>query len=252
MSVRRARRIARLRRRGVSGHVLPLLLFLADGWGWPQILPSLQAACAKGWLLDRQHMSHPHRVRTRDDVLDNAEQDESFADRPDADAIRAFRTYAYSAIWEGRPDGRGSVAPLATTTLPNMLGLQLTPKHRQAVEHLAHEAEAARAALGVPSSEMGPWLATLSPGDVEAGRQLFWRYVKAVRLGNADKADPGKSTNPLTLGGLRSTDIAASFRSEPGRPTPAQLLGLMIVFAMHTAKLIACVQISFSREGTDQ
>src|SRR4051812_10211499 len=61
ISVQRARRMARLRKRDVNGHVLPLLLFLADGWGWPNILPTLQNAAAKATELDRRHLNQPTR-----------------------------------------------------------------------------------------------------------------------------------------------------------------------------------------------
>src|SRR5690242_18725194 len=48
MAVRRAEYLGRLRRRGVSGRVLPLLAFVYDGWGWEHIRGAIGAAVQQG------------------------------------------------------------------------------------------------------------------------------------------------------------------------------------------------------------
>ena len=239
MSVRRARRIARLRKRGVNGHVLPLLLFLSDGWGWNEILSALQTACAKMWEIDRRHMSHPNRVRSRDDLLDNAQDDEAWADRRDAGAIRDYRTFLYTANWYGTPDPAGSTAPLVANTLPQALSVELTQQERTAGAVLARKSEAVRTELGIAGADFGPWLASLGPDQVDRGRRFMLQSISILRAFNSRVEVDRISTNPLTLGGRSASEIAAHLRASPGRLTPAQLLAAMIAQAMLNSEVAA-------------
>jgi hypothetical protein len=226
MSICRARRIARLRKRGVKGHVLPLLLFLADGWGWEQILPDLQKAVAKAWALDRSYLNKPNRVRTPDDLLDNAQDAEEWIDHPDHRAIVDLRSWLYSQGWYGKTQGNASPIPFMITTLPNLLGVKPTEEQQaQAQSYVAR-----REALQLPTSDLQAWLGTLDHDAVERGRAMFWDMVRFARLQRRKEGLPG--TNPLTMGGETPSKIAAYFRARTGRMTPAQVLGVCIAQAM--------------------
>ncbi len=235
MSIRRARRMARLRQRGVNGKVLPLLLFLADGWGWLGILPGLQEACAKSGELDRRHMGRHGRVRTRDDLVDNASQVEEWMDRPDWREIRQFRTWLYTASWFGDPEPGSNPTGITMATLRDLPGPPVAPEQLAELEVLSRRAAATRAALLPPATEMDDWLASLDPASVERGRVVFWRMVRLARWLRRLGGLPG--SNPLTLGGMTPAQIAANLRASPGRPTPAQILGACIVQAMAHAKV---------------
>lgn len=232
MSVRRARRMARLRKHGVNGHVLPLLLFLDDGWGWAQILPDLQAAAAKSWALDRAQMNQPTRVKTAADLRDNAQQTEEWAGDPRQPAIADFRTWRSEQAWFGQASGASSPVPFLVDVVPSMLGRERSAEQRETELARAAALVQWRAALHLPGADVGAWLARLDPAAVERGRVLFWQGVQAMRRLRRTAGLPG--SNPLTLGGLSPAELAAFLRGSPGRFTPAQVLGGCIAQAMAT------------------
>lgn len=238
MSVRRAVLTARLRRRGVNGHVLPLLLFLFDGWGWAAILPAVQEAATKAWELDRRHLNRPTRVRSRDDVIDNAERLGEWSERPDWEAVRSFRTWLHTAVWTGAPEPGSSIVPILTTTLAEALGLALDPQERAAAAALARGYEQRRAALGLATADLPAWLEMLDAATVERGRVLFWDFARLMRLVQRLTDPIGGGGNPLTLGGTPPAELAADLRAQPGRLTPAQVLGVCIAQAMVMAALM--------------
>jgi hypothetical protein len=231
MSVRRARRMARLRKRGVNGHVLPLLLFLADGWGWEHILPTLQRAVDKAWRLDRAYLNQPTRVRTPDDLLDNAHDVEMWIGRPNHRTVVDLRSWLYSQGWYGETHGNGSPVPYMTTMLPKSLGLDLPAESQDAARVQGRAYVDRREALHLPASGVAAWLETLTPEAVAQGRIMFWYMVRMMRQQHHKAAMAG-SSNPLTLGGESAAEIGAYLRGSTGRLTAAQMLGAFIAQAM--------------------
>jgi len=235
MSVCRARRIARLRKRGVNGHVLPLLLFLEDGWGWDAILPDVQAAVTKSAAVDRRHMNQLKRIQSEDDLLDKAEDIEEYYGHPHFDAIRGMRKWVHSQTWFGETKGDGSPIEFMVNTLPEMLGIPMSPEAKDEARSQAEELVAAREALTLAAPEIGPWLATIDTVTVERGRLMFWMMVRSTRWQRRRAHLPG--SNPLTLGGESPQAIASYFRESQGRFTAAQMLATVIALAMFMASI---------------
>jgi len=237
MSVRRARRTARLRKRGVNGHVLPLLLFLEDGWGWDAILPDVQAAVTKSAAVDRRHMNQPKRIQSEDDLLDKAEDVEEYYGHPHFDEIRGMRKWIHSQTWFGETKGDGSPVEFMVNALPEMLGVPVSPQAKEEAQSQAEELVAAREALtlAAPEPEIGAWLATLDTVTVERGRLMFWTMVRVSRLQRRRNHLPG--SNPLTLCGESPQAIASYLRESKGRFTAAQMLATIIAQAMLMASI---------------
>ncbi len=240
MSVRRARRMARLRKRGVNGHVLPLLLFLEDGWGWEKILLDLQTAVAKSWALDRAYLNKPTRVRTRGDLLENAQEAEAWAGHPDHGAVKDLRAWLFGQEWYGESLGNASPLAFMTHALPSLLGIDSSSTQDVTAAGEAERYVQQREALQLPASNVGAWLTTLDAESVERGRKMFWEAVQLMRRHRRRSGLPG--SNPLTLGGLGSAEIAAYFRGSTGRLTPSQVLGACISQAMLMGVIAARAQ----------
>lgn len=232
MSVRRARRIARLRARGVNGHVLPLLLFLADGWGWDHIRPAVQDAARKAWQLDRAHLSKPARVRTPDDLIDNADAEAWIGD-PHQDEILGLRRWLFGQQWYGDTLEHADPVPML---LLSLLSGSAPAAQRAEAEGVARSAVEEREALALPAQAVADWLGALDAEAVAQGRQGFWTMVRWMRI-QKHREDATACTNPLTLGGQSPKELAAYFRRNPGRLTLAQVLGACIAQAMLMARI---------------
>lgn len=247
MSVHRARRIARLRQRGVNGHVLPLLLFLDDGWGWARILPALIDAARTSWTLDRAYINQPTRVRTAINLLENAGRGDAWHALPDPGAFLAFRRWLFSMAWSGEPVAGATMVPLMASLLPEMLGKELTGEQLAAVEVFARQAEQRRIDLHLSAADLPAWLAALEPADVDRGRVLFRTWLRLIRQLNRRQNPNGGGANPLTLGGFSKTEIADYLRGAHGRVTAAQMLGGFIAQAMVAAKQMEGLPVTFER-----
>jgi hypothetical protein len=232
MAVRRAFYVARLRAHGVDGRVIPLLAFVRDGWGWPYVRDVVATAARRSALLDRAHMNQPGRVRSMDDLIDNAEQAGWSGDPQMAEAGLDFRKALASALWYGKPAPGTSMTPAVLALLKPLgaagfLEASEVEGTRSALEALA----ARRAAVGLSAEELVPWLVSRSDDEVEAGRQALRALLHAartiqVRVQRFKGSAIGRSTNPMTLCG--DPDVRLWLRSQPGRPTPASTLALAI------------------------
>jgi hypothetical protein len=243
MAVRRALYMARLRKprvngHGVNGHVLPLLLFLRDGWGWKHILPRLMAATARSWELDRRYLNRPWKVQTDADLLSNAEADGPWQQLPQAEAFLLFRQWLWSMLWYGEPASGTMAVPAMLETLPAVLDVEVRPRERVELEVLARGWEQKRAALNLAAKNLPAWLLTLDSVAVERGRRCFCRYTRELRR-EKQKELRGKhgGTNPLTLGGMSPSEIAADLRKYRGRLTAANMLACAIAQAMVIAQM---------------
>src|SRR5262249_19302162 len=72
LSVRRAVYLYRLRKRGLSGPLLRMLLFLRDGWGWKHVRPICLTGIKKIVRIEQSPIKQCRRNPTRDDVKDAA------------------------------------------------------------------------------------------------------------------------------------------------------------------------------------
>jgi hypothetical protein len=229
--------MARLRKREVNGHVLPLLLFLRDGWGWEQILPTLVDGVKRSWAIDRPALNQPSRVQTVEDLIDNAQQGEEWCKLPHPQAVRSARTWLHSLIWYGEPAAGSTMAPFVTQTVPDVLNVRLGPQEKIKLEELAHHIEEKRADLHLSAHDLADWVTTLDATSVERGRLWFRQGIHILRQQSQDGG------NPLTLGGKSRAEITVDLRAQRGRPTAAHLLGWCIVQAMVAATLAEGVSL---------
>lgn len=236
MAVRRALYIARLRRRGVNGGVLPLLAFIRDGWGWTRILPVLQHAAAWTWEMDRRTLNRPTRVHAVVDLLDNADTRETDSGPFDwRTEVLPARQFLATAVWTGRPAE-------GTTMVPAALALTRTVVGSAAIDiaqmtAVGEAIEARRSELGLASRDLPAWLATLDPSTVAQGRRVlrgqlgeYRRVVRAQREGG--------SSNPLTMFGETRIGLERWLRQQPGRPTASLVLAGRIAEAMFAGVLL--------------
>ncbi len=70
LSVRRAVYLYRLRKRGLSGPLLRMLLFLNDGWGWKHVRPICLTGIKKIVRIEQSPINRLYRNPTREDVKD--------------------------------------------------------------------------------------------------------------------------------------------------------------------------------------
>lgn len=245
MGERRAVYLYRLRKLGVNGRALPLLLWLRDGWGWEHILPTLQDAIRRVADAELKALNKPNRARSMPSLLDNVKQDETWRDYPHPDAVLSWREWLRSLLVFGRPAPGTSPVDFITQSLPDLLGLEITLQQQAQWQQLARMDQQSREAMGVPLRGMPDWLATLDSAAVEKGRRFFLVGLRELRRHSwQHRADffrdnpTATSTNPLTLGGLPAPEITALFRQSPGRITAAQGLAACIVQSMTAGTLI--------------
>lgn len=244
-AVRRAVYLYRLRRLGVNGRVLPLLLWLRDGWGWGVILPFLQESMRRMAQSELRALNKPHRVRTMGDVLDNVEQDDSWRDAPYPDAVLSYRKWIRSMLVFGVPAPGSSPVEALAKSFPALLGMNLTAQEQAELAMIVDMDRRTREKMGVALRDMPAWLATLDGAAVEKGRTCMVWAVRTLRRNSARdwaqyKAENphATSTNPLTLGGRGRADVNALFREMPGRVTAARFLATMIAHGMMGGALI--------------
>ncbi len=180
-------------------------------------------------------MDHPSLVRSRADRVYDVTEVELWIGQPDWHAIRDFRIWLYTATWPGTPEPGLSMAQLLTTTVPEAIGLRLNPEARTAVRARVHWGEAARVAPDLPAVELSDLLVTLDPATVARAQTVLgggWGYSAGEGLAGPRRAEH----RPTDDGGMAPGQIAAHFRSETGRLTPAQVLGGCIAQATVLAK----------------
>lgn len=158
-AARRAEYIARLRARGVNGHVLPLLAFVYDGWGWQWILPALQASARKGWEIDRRSLSRAGRVRTEADLVLNVDTGAPEGSALDwASELRPARIALVTGAWSGAPAAGSSVVPFVEALARQIPALEQGSEARAEREVLGKAIEAARRSRPLAARDFPEWL----------------------------------------------------------------------------------------------
>ncbi len=240
MAVRRALYLARLRRRGVNGHVLPLLAFLWDGWGWEQMLPAVQTAVSKGGDIDRRALRRAGRVRSPEDLLLNV--DAGAHEGVDLDyqsVVLPARGAIASAVWFGGASEGTSVVPFELALRRMLPGLPPPdPTEEGALRRLGETLETRRRVFGLATADVPAWLATLDAAHVARGRRILRAQLRGFRL-VARRAGLGRASSPLNAFGTPRDQLAADLRRLTGRPTAAHMLSELIAAAMVEAALLA-------------
>ena len=235
----RATRLYRLRRLGIRGQVLRLLLFLRDGYGWADVKPVT--------LKGLQKLNRATEVGIRETVRNPTPQSLAFSA---AEAADAQRRHLLNRM--GKPES--DPMQVRETTMSFIWGLGLfgkplpqgSLKTFEPLAHLFHpEASDDDVTTGINIFEEALKFAGLTWEDYEtlveqcdeacakeAARDV-WSTLLMLRRKVHESVrihgDPLRSSNPLTLFGDWGSPQATEFwKSFPERITPAQMLGVLL------------------------
>lgn len=224
-AVWRAVYLYRLRKRGVQGDLLRMLLYLRDGWGWEQVQPLCLTGLEKA--LRAQGRGITSRVRRPAPTPTNLDflADKLAADESTSPTLARF-------IWGmglfGQPLPDGSLLPFFEA-FRTEFGVGSAEHGRVVEQHLAHS--------GLTWARVLDLVRAADATQADAARRWFlasMRSFRGVYHGYLQlHGHRGQSANPLTLCGLPRVSVQETFRSLPGRPTAAQLLAAQLgVFLM--------------------
>lgn len=216
-AVERAIYLYRLRRRGVRGSLLRMLLFLRDGWGWEDVRP----ICETGFRKVIQVQKSPIARRLRSPTPESV--DFVIGDAIDDGTVRSkeLARFSWGIGMFGSPLDGGSLQPLLTA-FQAAYSVTISEATGEAAEHHIRD-------LGLTYEGMVGIVRDADGAQAERARGRFWmmmrwfRRLQQARL-QAD-GERGFSSNPLTFFGRSREELQEMCRSLPGRPTPAQLLG---------------------------
>ncbi len=223
----RAVYLYRLRRRGGSGDLLRVLLFLRDGRGWEDVKPICLTGLGK--LIGAQGRRVTGRLRSPSPrALHHLVEDFAEGEFASEQVAR----FVWGIGFFGLPLPGGSLRPLLDTFR--------TVYELEAAPEVDHAAEQLVARVGRSWPDVLAMVEASDETEADAARhQLlsFFQWFRGrqhaylVRHGQR-----GWSANPVTLFGCPPDRLHALCRSLPGRPTPAQLLaswlGPMFLFTV--------------------
>lgn len=236
----RATRLYRLRKRGVKGTVLKLILFMRDGWGWSSIQPTIIGAYRKAIRVSqiglRELLHNPDVPADVSLVLEDASemQRERLASRlaePEASQIRV-NPDTMGFVWGvglfGQPVSGGtlqSLAPLVSYVDPTFSDGDAREGLRIVQQTMTDEGMTWDKRLAI-LKEMDEQQASRS---MVALRFYIGSLRSALHKTARDNGSPGASTNPLTLyGHWEEAQAAGYWANIPGRVTPTQHLALTV------------------------
>lgn len=217
----RAVYLYRLRRRGVQGDLLRVLLFLRDGWGWEGVRP----ICERGMQKVLAAQTSPVRKHLRTVTPESL----SFITEDAAEGMfqsNVLARFVWGMNFFGQPSLGGSLQPF--------LAVFRTVYDLDVPESVDLEAEQLVRDSGLSNERL---MATIQSADAEQverarlrfGHLLRWfRSLQQAFLTNS--GERGFSSNPLTLCGKSKVELQEMGRSLPGRITPSQMLAS--VFAL--------------------
>jgi hypothetical protein len=253
-----ARRVVystRLRKRGVNGHVLPLLLWVRDGWGWEHIRSAVLNAARQAAEDDWRHLQRWSPVRTVSDVLAKVEEHGAWAQAPNPEAALAFQQKAWTLIASGTPRTTTDLKDVPIGFLlfdaigeegRRELGITCDPRVCDECEPLRHQAallEQRRVALRLPARKLRSWIGTLDDANIERGRLALLNLGGSVRralrrIERASEPQPRSGIgNVLTGFGMSRAELEGQLRSMTGRYTAAQTLAMFIAQGILIAKM---------------
>lgn len=224
LAVERAIYLYRLRRRGVTGTLLRMFLFLRDGWGWEEVRPICETGLRKTIQVQKSPVTRRLRTPTPESV------EFVLGEVIEEGTVRSeeLARFTWGMGMFGAPLAGGSLLPLLNafgaayrTSIPAALG-------EEAEQHIRN--------LGLTYEQMAALVGAADNARAERARQRFWMLMGSFRrlqwaLLRAE-GERGVSSNPLTLFGRSREEMQELSRSLPGRPTAAQLLGAWFALSL--------------------
>jgi hypothetical protein len=215
--------------------VIPLLLYLRDGWGWRNIAPSVANHVGRLAQIDRQSM-HARRIRDLADLEDLAAQPGSIDEPARTGAVLEARKYMLSSLLYGSPLEDSSMGPYLGLLLDEFgkttsrsVGEPMTDVEQRALEDTRRE-------WGLAQHELDSWLLTIDEATADRGRKWLRRGVVLLRP-LAAEWQLGSSSNPLSCFGKPKAEVRTEFRRETGRPTLAAVLSGWLAQSIFAAEL---------------
>jgi hypothetical protein len=237
---RRAFYLYRLRRRDVNAHVLRVLLFVRDGWGWEQVKPTCREGLSKTLEIQMSAVTRTIRKDLKPEDLEL--MDETILDempehlRPKPELAK----FSWGVLFFGKPLPGGSLMPLF-----KMLLGAFDPEskmNRSLIFALVSVVEYLLPLAGLTSKRV---LSIVdSATAVQAGRASWAMRMKLRQARNQIRSHQrrqgltSQSTNILTMFGQSSETLQTAFRTFPKRITPAQALGFVVCVFVIVEKLV--------------
>ncbi len=239
VAVERAVYLYRLRRRGVHGDLLRVLLFLRDGWGWEEVRPICVAGLQKAIRVQGRkvtgHLRNP--TPTNLDVLADQFAEGEFN-------VPATAKFIWGMGFFGEALPGGSMQPLFGK-VREVYSLPDAPEVDQTAERLIRS-------LGLSWEGLVALVEAADAETADAARREVLTMVQGFRQWQqrymTNKGIRGQSTNPVTLFGCPPEDLQALLRSLPGRITAAQLLALVMVPGIAMARIKQDIEPMMNRE----
>ncbi len=279
-AVRRVIYMSRLRQRAVNGHVLPLLLWLRDGWGWERIRPAVAAAARRAMDEDFRHVKGPRKLLTEPAVLHSIEAQTRyrFAAQSDIDldAAIAFRQKQATETLFGIPSTSVTdydlprsvllLQALGADTVSSWFGADdpaaaVAGGHGNELSLVLELFEESLAGLAPTRRTIESWLSSLDAVMVERGRHFLIRHFAELRcaLWRIEPADMRRQQRavgawarrggPLTLFGETHPAIDRFFYTN-GRWSAAGFLASGIACTMIAAHAMDAAGISVMEDGS--
>jgi hypothetical protein len=227
--VRRAFYLYRLRKRGVEGKLLRVLLFLRDGKGWEDVHPICLAGITKMIEMNKipvrkqlRDINETSVVSIMDDVIEGM--------KPIHRLKKRTALFVWGLGFFGKALKYGSLNVIASALSKFIVGRKLEPNNP-----INKQMEIAKQIL-VSSSlnwdQIIEIVKNASPEQANIARQRFRRFLNDFRQWlHANHRRQGlkqQSSNMLTWGGRSTAEFAEALREPSIRLTPAQVMAAMI------------------------
>jgi hypothetical protein len=220
---RRAVYLYRLRKRGMRGSIIKVLLFIKDGWGWDEVQPICLAGLHKLARLSRGPVLRDMRNPTIPDVMlladDGIEMKpqlarlfwgiEFFGQSLEGGSVKPICDALYSVAMGGLPSTNFKNSQLIKDADQKLKNMHIDSKTIINIvdQTTSHQADIARVLL---NKELWTWRG----------------WLHSYSISNNIKK---QSTNLLTFCGRTTQEIAKELRSLPGRITVAQFLAAQLL-----------------------